>query len=102
MFCIEYPGSVRNSEAMLDTLGGKNCLLKAFEDPSRRLELRFRPDDIFSKPTCSERNSTTSLLVKVTRYKKKEQKCNCKCAKHNSAPVAVEKINEHYQIMIIK
>lgn len=97
MFCIEYPGSVQNPDAMLDTLGGKNCLFKAFDDPSRRLELRFRPEDIFSKPTCSERNSTTSLLVKVTRYKKKESKCKCKCTKHNSAHNSGGKRKEHSQ-----
>ena len=97
MFCIEYPGSVQNPDAMLDTLGGKNCLFKAFDDPSRRLELRFRPEDIFSKPTCSERNSTTSLLVKVTRYKKKESKCKCKCTKHNSAHNSGGKGKEHSQ-----
>ena len=97
MFCIEYPGSVQNPEAMLDTLGGKTCLFKAFDEPSRRLELRFRPEDIFSKPACSERNSTTSLLVKVTRYKKKESKCNCKCTKHNSAHNSEEKLKEHYE-----
>ena len=84
MICIEYPGLVQNPEKMVDTLGGKTALLKAFEDPTRRLELRFRPEDIFSKPTCSERNNTTSLLVKVTRYKKNMNNCKCKCSKHSA------------------
>ena len=75
LVCIEYPGLVKNADAMMDTLGGRTSVSKAFEDPSRRLELRFRPSDIFSKPTCSERNNTTSLLVKVKKYKKKQKKC---------------------------
>ena len=81
MVCIEYPGLVKNPNKMIDTLGGRSSVSKAFEDPNRRLELRFRPSDIFSKPTCSERNNTTSLLVKVVRYKKKRKKCSCQCSK---------------------
>ena len=80
MICIEYPGLVQNADTMINTLGGQQALLKAFEDSNRRLELRFRPDDIFSKPACSERNNTTSLLVKVTRYKKVNKGSNCNCA----------------------
>ena len=84
MFCIEYPGLVQNPEIMIDTLGGRNSVSKAFEDPNRRLELRFRPTDIFCKPTCSERNNTTSLLIKVTKYKKKRRKCNGNCKKQDT------------------
>ena len=77
LVCIEYPGLVKNADIMMDTLGGRTSVSKAFEDPSRRLELRFRHSDIFSKPTCSERNNTTSLLVKVKKYKKRRKKCCC-------------------------
>ena len=51
----------------------------------RRLELRFRPDDVFCKPTCGERNSDSSFLIKVKRRRLKpgvkstEQKPAEKC-----------------------
>ena len=82
LVCVEYPGLVKNPDAMIETLGGKSALAKAFNDTSRRLELRFRPQDIFSKPTCSERSNTTSLLVKVTRFKRNRKRCCCDCPEH--------------------
>ena len=34
------------------------------EEPNRRLELRFRPDDVFCKPACGERSPASSLLLR--------------------------------------
>lgn len=84
LVCVEYPGLVQNPEAMIETLGGKSALAKAFGDTSRRLELRFRPQDIFSKPTCSERSNSTALLVKVTRFKRNRKQPYCECPKHGN------------------
>ena len=41
VICVEYPGVVQNTEAMLDTLGGTLNLCKVFTDKSRRMELRY-------------------------------------------------------------
>ena len=34
------------------------------EEPNRRLELRFRPDDVFCKPACGEKHPSSSLLLR--------------------------------------
>ena len=86
MICVEYPGLVKDTSTMMDTLGGAENLSRAFTDPSRRLELRFRPEDVFNKPTCGEKHADTSLLIKVKRKKLKpgrkpsEEKPAEKCA----------------------
>lgn len=37
----------------------------------KRLELNFRPDDVFSKPICGELKPTSGLLLKVTKRRRK-------------------------------
>ncbi len=69
--CIEYPGMVKNVPAMLDTLGGLTNIARVYSESSRRLELRFRPDDIFCKPTCGERTTEAAFLLSVKRMKRK-------------------------------
>ena len=49
LVCVEYPGIVRDTERMLATLGGLHNIAQVLEEPNRRLELRLRPEDIFSK-----------------------------------------------------
>lgn len=44
-------------------------IYQTVDTPNRRLELRFRPDDGYSKPTCGDRHSTTAFLLRV-RIKK--------------------------------
>lgn len=39
--------------------------------PNRRLELRFRPEDGYSKPTCGDRHSTNGFLLRVRIKKNK-------------------------------
>lgn len=41
--------------------------------PNRRLELRFRPDDGYSKPTCGDRHSTIGFLLRVRVKKGKRE-----------------------------
>lgn len=55
LFCVEYPARVESESKMLDTLGGLDSIAKVAEEPNRRLELRFRPDDVFCKPACGEK-----------------------------------------------
>ena len=69
LVCVEYPGVVDNPANMLDTLGGLETVAQVLEEPNRRLELRFRPEDVFCKPTCGEKYSGSSFLVNVKRKK---------------------------------
>ena len=64
---VEYPGWVENVDEMVLTLGGLKTLSKVFNESNRRLELRFRPEDVFCKPTCGERSNETAFLLKVKR-----------------------------------
>jgi hypothetical protein len=48
-------------------------LFQTYSLANRRLELRFRPDDAFSKPACGDRHKTLSLLLKVKVRRKKNK-----------------------------
>ncbi|KAG8239004.1 hypothetical protein J437_LFUL005061 [Ladona fulva] len=78
LICIEYPGVVKNVDKMFETLGGLKNISSVYSQKRRRLELRFRPNDIFSKPACGDRHSTSALLlrVKVRRKKKRSENGN--------------------------
>jgi len=71
LVCIEYPGVVKSTDKMLESLGGLETIAQVIEEPNRRLELRFRPDDVFCKPTCGEKQTDTSFLIRVKRKKLK-------------------------------
>lgn len=43
---------------------------------TEKLELRFRPDDPYCKPTSGERSPCTGLLLKVKIVKKKKKSGN--------------------------
>ena len=74
LVCVEYPGLVKDVSAMIDTLGGLDNIGRVVSEPNRRLELRFRPDDVFCKPTCGERSSdTNSFLLRVKRMRNKRE-----------------------------
>lgn len=96
--CIEYPGLVNNVDKMVQTLGGISnigivssdvCALilyniineqnQVYSAKNRRVELRFRPDDIYCKPTCGDRSQTFSLLLKV-KVKKALRNPNAPCS----------------------
>ncbi|KAF5300326.1 hypothetical protein FQA39_LY11183 [Lamprigera yunnana] len=71
LLCIEYPGIVDNLENMLESLGGLQSIEMAAGNYNRRLELKFRADDIFSKPTWGDKDYKCGLLVKITAHKTK-------------------------------
>lgn len=71
LVCVEYPGVARDPEKVVKTLGGLETLAQVLEEPNRRMELRFRPEDVFCKPTCGERHSGSSFLLKVKKRKLK-------------------------------
>ncbi|KAJ6652228.1 hypothetical protein lerEdw1_012952 [Lerista edwardsae] len=72
---VEYPGLVQDVGKMLLTLGGEEGVSRIYADPSRRLELYFRPRDPYCHPLCANRFPTSSMLLKVkkrTRRKRAE------------------------------
>ncbi|GLV42415.1 lethal (2) 37Cd [Carabus blaptoides fortunei] len=79
LMCIEYPGMVKNVDKMINTLGGLDNIGIAYATKNRRVELRFRPDDLYCKPTCGDRNFTTALLIKV-KVKRKSRDPSTPCS----------------------
>nr|XP_051684407.1 general transcription factor 3C polypeptide 5 [Oryctolagus cuniculus] len=67
MVCVEYPGVVRDVNKMLSTLGGEEGVSRSYTDPTKRLELYFRPKDPYCHPVCANRLSASSLLLRVRR-----------------------------------
>ncbi|XP_005990686.1 general transcription factor 3C polypeptide 5 isoform X2 [Latimeria chalumnae] len=67
MVCVEYPGLVKDVGKMLDTLGRDEGVSKTYADPTKRLELWFRPKDPYCHPFCANRFSSTSMLLRVKR-----------------------------------
>ncbi|EPQ17577.1 General transcription factor 3C polypeptide 5 [Myotis brandtii] len=73
MVCVEYPGVVRDVSKMLSTLGGEEGVSRIYGDPTKRLELYFRPKDPYCHPVCANRFSTSSLLLRVRRKTKRQE-----------------------------
>ncbi|CAL8317776.1 unnamed protein product [Lota lota] len=72
LVCVEYPALVANVDKMLETIGGVKVLSKTYADPSRRLELRFRPKDPFCHSLCGNRFPSNNLLLRVRRRVRKK------------------------------
>lgn len=69
---IEYPAIVKNESRAIDCLGGMDSINQVMERPNvRRFEFRFRPEDKYCKPSCSESKPGFGFLLrlKVRRYK---------------------------------
>ena len=66
-FLVEFPGYVRNPQAVIQTLGGVDALTKAVSSDDSVLQLRFRPDDPCSHPLYGERQAAAGLLLKIAR-----------------------------------
>ncbi|KAK6315933.1 hypothetical protein J4Q44_G00134570 [Coregonus suidteri] len=71
LVCVKYPGIISNVDKMLETIGGVQGVSKTYADPSRRLELRFRPQDPFCHPVCGNCFPSTNLLLRVKRRVRK-------------------------------
>ncbi|XP_025067089.1 general transcription factor 3C polypeptide 5 [Alligator sinensis] len=46
------------------------CSAQIYADPSKRLELYFRPRDPYCHPACANRFPTSTMLLKVTRRRR--------------------------------
>ncbi|XP_053692327.1 general transcription factor 3C polypeptide 5 [Sabethes cyaneus] len=73
LVCIEYPGTVRNPERMMASFGGNLELSTTIESEKRRLELRFRPESMYAKPTFGDRHTTAGLVLKIKTRRKRNQ-----------------------------
>ncbi|XP_045702330.1 general transcription factor 3C polypeptide 5 isoform X1 [Phyllostomus hastatus] len=73
MVCVEYPGLVRDVSKMLQTLGGEEGVSRIYADPTKRLELYFRPKDPYCHPVCANRFGTSSLLLRVRRKARRQE-----------------------------
>lgn len=71
---------INNVDRMLETVGGEQVVSRTYGDPSRRLELRFRPRDPFCHSLCGNRVASTSFLLRV---RKRVRKGNPKDAQIN-------------------
>ena len=47
-------------------------MFQAFNDPTKRVEMRMRPKDVYCKPLCGDKGKCTGLLMKVMRRKKRK------------------------------
>ncbi|XP_047280036.1 general transcription factor 3C polypeptide 5 isoform X1 [Homo sapiens] len=73
MVCVEYPGVVRDVAKMLPTLGGEEGVSRIYADPTKRLELYFRPKDPYCHPVCANRFSTSSLLLRIRKRTRRQK-----------------------------
>lgn len=64
---VEYPAIVKSTDRMLLSLGGVDEVAKAYSDPSRRIEVKFRPEDPYCKSAYANRFSTSCLVLKVKK-----------------------------------
>ncbi|XP_029059447.1 general transcription factor 3C polypeptide 5 isoform X3 [Monodon monoceros] len=71
--CVEYPGVVRDVSKMLQTLGGEEGVSRIYADPTKRLELYFRPKDPYCHPVCANRFSASSLLLRIKRKMRRQR-----------------------------
>ncbi|GJQ67245.1 hypothetical protein Trydic_g8150 [Trypoxylus dichotomus] len=65
LVCIDYPGIVNNVEKMVETLGGMTEIEKNISIKRKMLNLKFRPEDKYSKPACSDLDKKPGILVKL-------------------------------------
>ncbi|KAG7787267.1 hypothetical protein KL910_002500 [Ogataea haglerorum] len=74
---IEYPLNVRNVAKAIGMVGGPEKIAQCFIEPEMRLELKLRPDDVYSHPVSSEKCDTTeNMLMRLSIPKKVLQKHN--------------------------
>ncbi|KAG7022593.1 General transcription factor 3C polypeptide 5, partial [Cucurbita argyrosperma subsp. argyrosperma] len=63
VFAVHYPGYPSSKRRAVETLGGKQSILKVRDLQSNKLELRFRPEDPYSHPTHGELRPCTYKIT---------------------------------------
>lgn len=52
---VEFPGLVKDVTRFMELIGGQKNLEKVYNSRSDRLELRFRPQDVYSHPVYGDK-----------------------------------------------
>ncbi|KAJ0034320.1 hypothetical protein Pint_26376 [Pistacia integerrima] len=68
-FAVHHPGYPSSTSRAIQTLGGTESILKARSLKSNKLELHFRPEDPYSRPTFGALNPCNSFLLKISKIK---------------------------------
>ncbi|KAJ3075678.1 tau 95 subunit of transcription factor TFIIIC [Podochytrium sp. JEL0797] len=70
---VEMPGPITSGspDMAIAALGGMDAITRAFSQDLVPLELRLRPEDPFSHPILGEVISTSNLLLRVSKKRKK-------------------------------
>lgn len=66
---VEYPGIVNDVDKALETLGGLSNIEKTYVQGTDRLELRFRPGDVYCHGVLGDKTSVNNIVVKFIRKK---------------------------------
>nr|CAD7413552.1 unnamed protein product [Timema poppensis] len=67
---------------------------RAYSKKNRRLELRLRPDDAFSKPACGAMHKVSAMLLKMKLNKKR---CSDGTVQIEVIPVVLGQIHSSYR-----
>lgn len=71
--CVEYPGYIKDVDKMLKTLGGEEKLSNTYFNTKRRLEIQFRPDDVYCHSVCGDLQPSRAMILKVKRKRRKKK-----------------------------
>ncbi|GAB0095351.1 general transcription factor 3C polypeptide 5 [Sergentomyia squamirostris] len=71
---IEYPGLVKNVDKCLETLGGVQKISETFCNEKKRLELKFSPENYYSKPVFGDEHSVAGILLKIRLPRRAQMK----------------------------
>lgn len=97
LITVEYPGTVINIDKMTKTLGGEKEMMEVFRNSSKRLELKFRPEDPYCKSIHGDRFNATNLLLKVIKRTKRRKNESGSACQH---PEALDK-DADYKVEIL-
>lgn len=69
---IKYPGFIKNTDRMLETLGGEEKVSETYRSGKQRLQMTYRPEDLNAHNACADLLPFTGLLMKIRRRKKRD------------------------------
>lgn len=70
---VQYPGYIKNVSHMLETLGGEENVSRTYSNPLIRLDMAFRPSDPYCNVLCGDRYTSSNLLLRVKRRRRKNK-----------------------------
>lgn len=90
-YSVEYPGYVKptSTSQAIENLGGLRALERTFRRSAKEdshLELKLRPEDPFAHPIPGNTASTSSILLKIVRRRKKRKDTDTETEVNYSEP----------------